>query len=59
MSINSNHQTYKKINYKALAMIICLCLGLATDSIPFFFIVGLSIGIALDKRYQRAEMNDE
>jgi hypothetical protein len=51
MSGELDAQTAGKVNYRALGIIIGLILGIIFDSIPVFFVIGLNIGVALEKRH--------
>ena len=45
----------RRINYKAIGMCLGLVLGLALDSIPIGFVLGLAFGAAADRRYGESE----
>ena len=53
MSGELNAQTAGKVDYRALGIIIGLILGIIFDSIPVFFVIGLNIGVALEKRHSQ------
>lgn len=48
MSTDRNPNQIKKSSYKALGMLIGLIFGMAFDNIPVGFILGLSMGTALE-----------
>jgi hypothetical protein len=51
MSENREIHWNKKSHYRALGLLLGLLLGMAMDSLPIGFVLGLSFGAALDKRY--------
>jgi hypothetical protein len=52
MSTQRNTNQINNASYRVLAMLVGMIIGLAMDNIPVGLILGLSIGVALDKRYE-------